>query len=118
MMVAKVFADGLRDLVRLERPVAGNGFADAGSGTWALVCEVWAEIEDVLPSHGEQLTDGFNMAARPATVRIRWRSGITPEMRFVLGSRVMQIVSGPAEIGRREGLEFMVKDYRPAGNPA
>jgi len=38
-------------------------------------------------------------------------------MRFVMGYRVMQIVAGPAELGRREGLEFMVEDYTSAGNP-
>ena len=30
----------------------------------------------------------------------------------------MQIVSPPAELGRRDGLEFMVVDYNTAGNAA
>ncbi|SEQ60411.1 Phage head-tail joining protein [Sphingobium sp. YR768] len=58
------------------------------------------------------------MSARPARVRMRFREDITPDMRFIFGSRIMQIVSGPAELGRREALEFMVEEYRPAGNPA
>ena len=32
--------------------------------------------------------------------------------------RVAQIATVPAELGRREGLEFMVEDYSTAGNPA
>ncbi len=39
-------------------------------------------------------------------------------MRFLIGNRIMQIIAGPAELGRREGLEFMVEEYSPAGNAA
>lgn len=113
--------------IRIERPVADESFAGAGSGTWEPVKEVWAEVQDVLPSRSERLSDGFNIAARPARVRIWWRPAITPAMRFVLlrktggevmVDRVMQIVAGPAEIEGRKRLEFMVEDYSTAGNAA
>lgn len=104
--------------VRIERPVPDPSLDGAGSGTWELVAEVRASVRDALPSRGERLADGINAAARPARVRIRFRDDLTGDMRFVLGSRIMQIVSGPAELGRREGLEFMVEEYSPAGNPA
>jgi head-tail adaptor len=104
--------------IRIERPVADSTLDGAGSGTWDLVAEVWANVQDMLPSRGERLADGINVAARPARVRMYWRDDVTADMRFVLDSRVMQIVSGPAELGRREGLEFMVEDYSPAGNAA
>lgn len=104
--------------VRIERPVADTRLDGAGSGTWVLVKEVWAEVQDNLPSRGEKLADGVNVSARPARVRMRFRSDVTSSMRFVLGDRVMQIISGPAELGYREGLEFMVEEYQPAGNPA
>lgn len=108
----------LRSLIRIERPVADGGFDGAGSGGWSLVATVRAQILDGLPSRSEKLTDGANSNARPARVRMRFRADVTPDMRFVLGSRIMQIVSGPAELGYRAGLEFMVEDYRPAGNTA
>lgn len=104
--------------VRIERPVPDPSLDGAGSGTWELVATVSAEVKDALPSRSERLAGGFNVAARPARLRIRYRAGITPDMRFVMGDRVMQIVAGPAELGRRDALEFMVEDYRPAGNPA
>ena len=104
--------------IRIERPVTDSAFDGAGSGGWELVAEVWANIQDALPSRGERLTGGMNMAARPARVRMRYREDVTPDMRFALGDRIMQIVSGPAELGRRNGLEFMVEEYHPAGNPA
>src|SRR3546814_9150042 len=69
----------------------------------------------MLPSRGEKLADGINVASRPARVRMRFRTDVTPDMRFVIDGRVMQIIAGPAELGHREGLEFMVEEYCPAG---
>jgi head-tail adaptor len=108
----------LDKLIRIEAPVAGKGFTDAGSGTWMPVAKVWASIKDSLPSRGERLADGINVAARPARVRMFYRNDLDASMRFVFGGRVMQIIAGPAEIGVQEGLEFMVEEYRPAGNAA
>lgn len=90
----------------------------AGSGSWEPVAVVWASVEDALPSRAERLADGINVASRPARVRMRYRDDLNAAMRFVIGSRIMQIVAGPAELGRRDGLEFMVEDYSVAGNPA
>lgn len=102
----------------IERPIADTSFAGAGSGTWEHVADVWASVVDALPSRGERLADGINVTSRPARVRIRFRTDITADMRFVMGARIMQIVAGPAELGHREGLEFMVEDYSSAGNAA
>ncbi len=104
--------------IRIERPVADDSFNGAGSGSWHLVKPVWANVQDVLPSRGERDAGGFTTATRAARVRIRYRADITPDMRFVKGDRIMQIVSGPATLGDRVALEFMVEDYRPAGNRA
>lgn len=104
--------------IRIERPVADDSLDGAGSGSWALVAEVWASVIDALPSRAERLADGINVAARPARVRMGYREGVGPEMRFVMGDRIMQIIAGPAELGRRDGLEFMVEDYSTAGNAA
>lgn len=105
-------------LVHIERPTADESFDGAGSGAWTPVAEVWAEVQDALPSRGERLTEGLNIATRPARVRIRYRTDITPDMRLVMGDRVMQIVAGPAELGFREGTELMVEDYSTAGGGA
>ena len=111
-------AGKLRDLVRIERPVADDSLDGAGSGAWALVDEVYAEIQDALPSRAERLADGINVASRPSRVRIRYRQDITAAMRLVVvdGGRVMQIVAGPAVLGNREALEFMAEDYTSPGN--
>src|SRR3546814_15312959 len=90
--------------VVIERPVPDNSFDGAGSGTWESVCNPWVNYQDMLPSRGEKLADGINVASRPARVRMRFRTDVTPDMRFVIDGRVMQIIAGPAEPGPREEI--------------
>ncbi len=118
MREKRSLASRLDRRIRIERPVPSSSFDGAGAGSWALVAEVWAEVRDLLPSRGERLADGINVATRPARVRIRYRTDVLPSMRFVVGDRIMQIVAGPAELGRREALEFVVEDYSTAGSGA
>lgn len=90
-------------------------------GDWIPVCTVWAEVQDVLPSRAETTAD-IRIASRPARVRLlRYRSDITSAMRIVLvdrGNRVLNIVAGPAEMGRKEGLELMAQEFSTAGDAA
>ncbi len=104
--------------IRIERAIPDLALDGAGSGAWVLVATVWAEVQDVLPSRAERLGTGINVASRPARVRMRWRGDVTAAMRIVMGDRIMQIVGGPAELGRRDGIELLVEDYTSAGNPA
>lgn len=114
--------------IAIERPVADDALDGAGSGDWVLVRRAWASIQDMLPSRGEKIADGINVRSRPARVRMDYRTDVGSEMRFVLlrwngaawvaADRIMQIVAGPTELGYRQGLEFMVVEYSPAGNPA
>ncbi|PXA93913.1 head-tail adaptor protein [Nostoc sp. 3335mG] len=122
----------LNKRLRIERPVPDASLDGAGSGSWALVQEVAAEVQDMLPSRGERMAEGINVAARPSRVRIRFRDGITAAMRVLIGKnvrgddgepvwvtdRTAQIITMPAELGRRAWLEFVVEDYSTAGNPA
>lgn len=108
----------LKHRIVIERPMANTGFTGAGSGTWERVAEVAAEVQDVLPSRGERMAEGINLATRPARVLIRPRDGLSSAMRFVMGARIMQIVAGPARNEKLGALEFMVEDYSTAGTGA
>ena len=110
--------DKLDRLITIERPIADDSLDGAGSGTWKHVTKVWANVQDMLPSRGERLAGGINVTSRPARVRMRYRDDIDSSMRFVLGTRIMQITAGPAELGRRYRMEFIVEDYTSAGNAA
>lgn len=92
---------------------------DAAYGTeqvvWTEFATVWAEVQDVLPSRAERLADSIVIANRPARIRMRHLAGITPNMRVIIGTRILQIVSGPAELGRREGIELIVEQHSTEG---
>lgn len=114
--------------IRIQRKVADTSFDGAGSETWELLAEVWANIQDKLPSRGEKLADGLTIATRPSRVRIHYRTDVTAAMRILVGGtvngvwqteRTAEIVTPPAEVtedGRRRYIEFMVEDYSTSGN--
>lgn len=116
-------AGAFDSMLRIERPQADNSLDGAGSGEWVPIAMVWAQVQDKLPSRGERDGGGFSMATRPSRVRMHYRDDVTSDMRFVdvttgRDGRIMQIISSPATIGRREAIEFMVEDYTSPGNPA
>jgi head-tail adaptor len=75
----------------------------------------WAEIQDVLPSRSEAVTQGLQMARNQTRLRMRWRSDVDSSMRVTVhgdSDTVYQIVGGPAEIeGRQERIEMMLERY-------
>ena len=92
---------------------------DADYGTEAITwttfaARISAQVQDVLPSKSESVQQGMRVATRPARVRIRYRTGITSDMRIVVHGatdRTMQITGGPAEIGRHEWIEMTCEEY-------
>ena len=83
--------------------------------TWESGVTVCAEVQDVLPSHADRTAPGISLASRPARVRMRWRDDVSQANRIELDGRQMRIVSGPAMLGRREGLEIMVEELSTEG---
>jgi head-tail adaptor len=88
--------------------------------TWVpFASRLSAQVQDTLPSKSETATDGLAMATRPARIRLRYLPGITSDMRLIVHGttdRLMQIVAGPAELGRREGIELMAIEYSTQGS--
>lgn len=83
--------------------------------TWKPFAGAWAEVQDVLPSRSETLSEGVSIQRRPARVRMGYRSDITSDMRVIYQGRTLEIVSGPAELGRRDGLEFIMQELSTQG---
>lgn len=83
--------------------------------TWTEVARVWAEVRDALPSRAESVQTDAVQSARQSRIRIRYREGIDSTMRVRYGQRILQIIGGPAEIGRKHFLEFMAEEFSSAG---
>lgn len=82
---------------------------------WVPLIKVWAQVRDVLPSRAENIDQNVSLQRRPARVRIRYRDGITADMRIIYQGRTLEIVSGPVELGRKEALEMMVQELSTQG---
>lgn len=113
----------LKDRIRIERPIKNTALGAATTNTWEKVAEAWAEFQDARPSRAERLANGSYSTTRTARVIMGYRADINASMRVVLvvgkkDVRVAQIVSEPATLGRREGIEFVVEDYSPTRKPA
>ena len=69
----------------LETPDGGGGVTRA----WAFVAEVWGAVH---PLGGDESVEADGLKGRVShEIWIRFRSGVTPEMRFALGARVFEI---------------------------
>lgn len=77
---------------------------------------VWAEVQDILPSRAERVEDSVSMARRPCRIRILYRPDLTSDMQIEYAGRTLHIISGPAELGRKEGLEFVAEELSTMGN--
>ena len=82
---------------------------------WTEFACIWAEVKDILPSKAERLADSIQIGRRPARISIRYLAGLAADMRVIIDTRVHQIISGPATLGRREAMEFMVEEHSSEG---
>ena len=72
--------------------------------------KLWAEVQDVLPSRSESVTQGLAVARNQTRIRLIYRSDLDSSMRVTVHGDtdvVMQIVGGPAMLGRREMTEIV-----------
>ena len=76
--------------------------------------DLWAQIQDALPSRSENVQQGLAVARNQTRVRLRWIDGVDSSMRVIERDgrqRTLQIVAGPAELGRREFMELVCEEY-------
>ena len=110
-------AGDLNRRVTIERAVLVQ---DPGSGaystSWETLATVWAEVQDVLPARAESVANNLNLSRRPARVRMRYRDDLDSTMRLFMDGRTLNIISGPAEIGLREGIEFVAEQLSTQGD--
>lgn len=102
--------------ITFQRPgVAQDGEYGPQPAGWVTVFDrVPAQVWDILPGTAEATGKVLNMAEKPARVRMRYTAGITSDMRIIVHNEVdtfHQISAGPAEIGRRQFVEFTIKEY-------
>lgn len=90
---------------RIEFQTPGNTRDSMGSfvQTWTTFLRVWAQAKPLRAS--ERFSSDQQRESKVYTFLIRYRDGITSDMRIVYNEEYYRI-SGIAEINRREGLEI------------
>lgn len=79
----------LRHRVTLEAPQRADDEGGGATVTWMPVVTLWAEIR---PRTGREVFEADQAGGRVThDIRVRYRAGLTPAMRFVAGSRVFDI---------------------------
>lgn len=101
--------------VRFERQVeTPNGDFGGSDISWVTHMTCFAEVMDITTRMQESTKSDLRQMARPCKVTIRYNDTIDSTMRIIVldrSNRMLQIVSKPAEIGRKEAMEMMCHDY-------
>lgn len=81
--------------------------------TWVTYKNAWASILDITTRMQEETNSDLRQLKQPTRVQMRYDATIDVTMRLVVvdTGRILNIVSQPAEIGRREAIEFMAENY-------
>jgi head-tail adaptor len=101
---------------RFERPVTSQDpVYGAPESTWQVFGVYWCNVTDVLPYREETIRNGLQTTKQRVRLRIRYAPQaltITPAFRVVImrqTEKTYAIIGGPAEIGDRDGIEFMLE---------
>lgn len=80
---------------------------------WVPYKNAWASILDITTRMQEETNSDLRQLKQPTRVQMRYDATIDVTMRLVVvdTGRILNIVSQPAEIGRREAIEFMAENY-------
>lgn len=83
---------------------------------WSNVATVWADVWEVMG--GEDWAQGLNIAKRPISITIRYRSDLNSTMRVAWRGNEYRIVRGPIELNRREGTRMVCELKTTEGEEA
>jgi SPP1 family predicted phage head-tail adaptor len=99
-------AGTLRDRITVQRRKPGGGLGHP-SNTWedVLPQPLWANIR--FGSGSETIRAGQVASKAQASIRIRWRTGITADMRCVSGGVVYEIKAVLPDRRRREYVDLV-----------
>jgi head-tail adaptor len=72
----------------------------------------WCNLQDVLPSRSEAVSHDIEVSRSTTRLRLRYCTDLDSTMRIIVNRPqpvIYQIISGPAIIGDKDGVEFMIE---------
>lgn len=98
-------AGPLNQRVTIKSRAAGQDAAGQPNGSWADVVTVWASVRHGTGS--EAIRAGETASVTKASIRIRWRAGVTPAMRVYHGSDVYEVLQVLPDYGTRMHVDLV-----------
>lgn len=104
---------------RFERPITTHDAYGAPESTWQVFGTYWCNLTDVLPYREETIRNGIQSVKQRVRLRVRYAPmalTITPDFRVIIMRQtetIYSIIGGPAEVGDRDGIEFMLEESSP-----
>lgn len=79
----------LRNLVKIQRHTTGQDSIGQPNTAWTDVATVWADIR--YQRGMEAIRGGAEVGTAQCSIRIRWRTDVTTDMRVLYGSTAFEI---------------------------
>lgn len=98
-------AGALNVRVTIQQPQAGSDEFGQPVVGWSDVVAVWASVRHL--SGIEAAKSGMDVSSVRASIRIKYRDGITAAMRVMVGSVVYQIKAVMPDLGRRVYVDLV-----------
>lgn len=99
-------AGTLRDRITIQRRLQGGALGQP-SKNWETVAQVWANIR--FGSGSEAIRSGQSVSEAKCSIRIRWRTGITSDMRVVSSGTNYEIQAVLPDMQGREHVDLVCK---------
>lgn len=111
-MTKKNTASSLRHRVTLQQEIQTADGAGGYVRSWQDVADLWAEINSITAkSYGqERFFAGKIQAEITHKITIRYRAGVTADMRLLFGSSIFNIRSVLNKDENNETLELLVEE--------
>ncbi len=97
---------------RVEQKTVTKDAYGAPVESWSLLGVRWCALQDVLPSRSEVQQGGLTTSLNQTRLRMNYCTDIDTSMRVIVNRpapTTFQIVSGPAILGDKDEVEFMLE---------
>lgn len=109
-----MYAGQLRTRVIIQKKQAGqDAYGDPLPPVWTPVASVWANVKHL--SGAETIRNGLETSVVKASIRIRYRTGVTAAMRVMVGSVPYAITAVMEDVDRRGYVDLVCERGANAG---
>lgn len=107
-------AGALNRRVQIQANQSGlDEYGEPLPATWTTIASPWASVK--ILSGLQTIKEGVDVSVLKASIRIRYREGVTAAMRVVYQGRVFDVRAVLPDIARREYLDLVCESGQNQG---